>query len=154
MRMSLVTAECPAGDLWIPPGKVLSGSERDILFTTGIGACIELAIHNGERRIGHMAHIFSTRSSQQEVFTELEAALESDGTDPSGLSAWMTGGSSEAAMAERAVLRTRAVEKLAGLGFSPDANLSVEWNDDEGVVMAAALDCASGTHVISPRALA
>lgn len=98
-----------------------------------------------------MAHIFSTRGSQQVAFSELESALESHGTDPAQSTAWATGGSSEASMAGSSTLRVRAVERMTEIGFHPDTNLSVEWNNDEGALMLAALDCESGLHIVSPR---
>lgn len=154
MRMSKVTNERPVGNLWVPPDRVRSGGEQDTLITGGIGPCIELAVHDDARKIGHMAHIYSTRGSQQTTFSELQAALELHGTDPKQASAWVIGGSSEASMSGYPALRMQAIERLAELGFHPGTNLSVEWNDDEGVIMTAALDCASGTHTVSPRQLA
>ncbi len=151
MRIKSVTAEIPRGGLWVPPGGVRTGTEGSTIFTTGVGACIELAIHDPRSKIGHMAHIFSTRGSQQAAFSQLETVLELHGTDPSQLSGWMTGGSSEACLSRETGLRAEATERLTALGLHPDINLSVEWNDDESMLLAASLECATGTHAVAAR---
>jgi chemotaxis receptor (MCP) glutamine deamidase CheD len=67
-----VLKEAINGNLWVPPGHVKTGQETDVLFTSEVGACIEVAIYDPALKIGHMAHIFSTYGSQYESFKKLK----------------------------------------------------------------------------------
>lgn len=148
MRIPSRTIERASGELWVPPGEVVTGDKRDALFSTGVGACMEIAIYDSVRRIGHMAHVHSTAGSQEEAFLKLRTRLRSYDADPGHLMAWVTGGSSDASVPGQP-LRTQAMERLADLGLNPDSNLSVEWNDDESLLLATALDCENGVHAVS-----
>jgi hypothetical protein len=66
---------------------------------------------------------------------------------------WVTGGSSEASLASALdpyfLLRTRAIKALERLGLILDVNLDEGWNNDEGLLLSASLDCSSGKHSVA-----
>lgn len=146
--------ESVTGNIWVPPGKVRSGKAGDILFTSGVGACIEVGIFDAEKQLGHMAHIFSTYGSQQSVFSELEQLIHAQTQNSSQLMGWVIGGSSEANMPAfvkpEYMLRNRTIANLGALGLVTN-NLSVEWNDSALLLMSASLDCATGEHKVATK---
>lgn len=136
------------GSIRVWAGKWEKGSQSDILYTRGIGACIGVAIYDRLTKIGHMAHVFSTDSSQREVLEPMiESVIDLRSNEPSSLKGWVVGGSSEADMASSRltdpVLRMAAISRLGELGLD-DQSLTVEWNNDESLLVGMSLDCAEG----------
>jgi len=139
------------GTVEVLPGKWEIGQASDVLYTRGVGACLGIAVYDTANAIGHMAHVFSTDGSQRAVLGPFIDSINLHAADPASLIGWVAGASSEANVAESrdpdTLLRTQALSRLGSLGLSPE-NLHVDWNDDESLLLAMSLDCASGAYAM------
>jgi hypothetical protein len=134
------------------PGKWGIGRASDVPYTRGIGTCIGIAVYDPATTIGYIAHVYSTEGSQRAVLKPLTDLIRLHSEEPPSLIGWVTGDSSEANAPKRLdpelLLRAKVLSRLDILGLSPE-NLHVDWNDDERLLVAMSLDCASGEYAMA-----
>lgn len=136
-----------SGNLRVWPDEWNIGSQSDILYTKGIGACIGIATYDRNTQIGHIAHIYSALTSQKAILPPLAESIRNHSPNPSELTGWVIGGASEAGVSDTIdpslSLRATAITHLGEAGLELE-NLHVMWNDDPGLLFSMSLDCSSG----------
>jgi hypothetical protein len=133
----------------VAPGGWKKGTESDVLYTGGIGACIGFAVYDIASKVGHIAHIYSTEGSQVSIMEPLINSVKLHSSDPANLIGWITGASSEARITNflklEWSLRSKAIARLGKLSFGSE-QLEINWNNDESLLVSMSLDCGSGVY--------
>ncbi len=131
------------------------GEDPRVLYTLHLGACIGIAIYDTSARIGHMAHMYATHSSQDKIIDPLIRSVQEHNVDPSNLLGWITGGSTVKRDPEGhkqgLELRQRVLQQLERLNLPAD-NFCATWNDESIPTFNMVLDCRTGACQISSRA--
>jgi chemotaxis receptor (MCP) glutamine deamidase CheD len=118
------------------------GTRLDTLITSGIGPCIGLAVYEPETKRGYLGHADMYSSSN--VFGEMLKNIIEGGSDVNKLRCWLRGGVPILESPKSTtVFRERVIARVLSSGIKEE-NISIEWNEDEDVILNMELDCRKG----------